>query len=523
MTRVSSVFTACFRSSFVLWIAVQLLTSAIAASQQAAGGLKPIWNTHWHGSPQPHEIAAGIWRVDHTFQSTIRIKNVVENAGLSVTPVLFMADGTEYDLQKLQLDPGGVALVSVNDALDSAPAPIRSHASEFGSFSLRYSWYWAGAILGQVENLDVRRSLVYVHSFVPVSTTPQIPQFQQVEGMWWKRDAGVGGFLALTNVSGSPLQAKISVDDALVQTAKRRTVSLAAHTTQMLNLADFLAGLPGGATEGGVHVLYSGASDALIVVGGLENVKEGYSAKLPLSLPRPLSSTGSPMTASAGATTETVDSMSMGPASSSQPFGPAASTVAGVGIMVGTPDPMMMFPAGTQFIPYATVHNTTNKSLTLSPTVYYMQAGTAKSEALSALTLTAGETRQLPLGQMVSGAGLGGFSGEINLTFSFNGNYGDLMLALGSVDQTGNYVFEVELAAPASSTSKGLSYWNAADGTDTMFSVWNHGSEDEDLVLTLFYKGGSYRYPVHLAAKASTMFNISEITQAHKPDARMAP
>lgn len=519
MTRIPVAFDAFFRSSFVLWVAMQLLAPTITAGQEAESGLKPIWDTHWHGSAAPHEIVSGIWRVDHTFQSTIRIKNVVENASLSVTPVLFMADGTEYDLPKLQLDPGGVAMVNVNDALDSAPAPIRSHASEFGSVSLRYTWYWAAAIVGQIENLDVRRSLVYVHPFGSISTKPQEPQQQQIEGMWWKRDAGVGGFVALTNVSSSVVQAKISVDDAPGQSVSRRAVSLAAHTTQMINLPDFFAALPNGTTEGGVHIVYTGTSDGLVVVGGLENVGEGYSARLPLTMAHPQSVPQTPASVNPGSPPKVVGSMSMAQPGPKQSSTSTLVTVAGVGIMVGAPDPMMMFPATTRFAPYATVHNTTNQNLKLSPTVYYMDGGAAKDAPLSPVVLGPHETRQLPLQQMLLAAGLGNFSGEINAAFSFTGDYGDLLLAQGSVDQTGNYVFEVAPAALASSTSKSLSYWNAADGTDTMFSIWNHGNADEDLVITLFYKGGSYKYPVHLGAKASAMFNISEIIQAHKLDA----
>src|SRR5216684_2521379 len=60
-------------------------------------------------SPQANKtytMYSGLWRTDGAFVSTAHIKNVLITAPLAVTPILYMADGTEYDLPALQLDPG---------------------------------------------------------------------------------------------------------------------------------------------------------------------------------------------------------------------------------------------------------------------------------------------------------------------------------------------------------------------------------------------------------------------------------
>ena len=42
-----------------------------------------------------------------------------------------------------------------------------------------------------------------------------------------------------------------------------------------------------------------------------------------------------------------------------------------------------------------------------------------------------------------------------------------------------------------------------------MFTVWNDGHSAEDLLLTLFFDGGTYKLPIHLQAKASAMLSMA--------------
>ena len=62
------------------------------------------------------------------------------------------------------------------------------------------------------------------------------------------------------------------------------------------------------------------------------------------------------------------------------------------------------------------------------------------------------------------------------------------------------------------------SYWSTANGDDTMVTLWNPADEAQNLVFTLFFAGGSYRYPVPLGPRATRTFNVSEIIQSQIPD-----
>ena len=134
--------------------------------------------------------------------------------------------------------------------------------------------------------------------------------------------------------------------------------------------------------------------------------------------------------------------------------------------------------------------------------------------------LKAGQTTQLDLPSAMAKAGLTNFDGMVNLTFNYSGAPGDVLIATGSTDQSSNYVFEVVPEGVGSSGGKEISYWKLGDGYDTMITLWNPGAEAEDLVLTLYYAEGSgtYLYPVHLEANASTMVSVMELMADQKPD-----
>jgi hypothetical protein len=71
---------------------------------------------------------------------------------------------------------------------------------------------------------------------------------------------------------------------------------------------------------------------------------------------------------------------------------------------------------------------------------------------------------------------------------------------------------------PVTSASKNLSYWSIGDGDDTMVTLWNPADEAQELMFTLFFSGGHYRFPIHLGPRATYAFNVSEIIHNQIPD-----
>jgi hypothetical protein len=139
--------------------------------------------------------------------------------------------------------------------------------------------------------------------------------------------------------------------------------------------------------------------------------------------------------------------------------------------------------------------------------------------ALPAGALAPFETRYLT-SELLQAAGLRDFSGMINLSVSFEGRGDDLVMATGSTEQSGTYVFVVEPQGLGRSFSKEGHYWKFADGFDTMFTLWNPTDKQQDFLVTFFFgsDGGQYKLPVTLGRNASTTIDVSKLIAAQQPD-----
>ncbi len=215
-----------------------------------------------------YTMYSGLWRTDGGFVSTIRVKNVLLVAPLDVTPVLFMADGTPYMLPSVHLAVSGVATININDALASAPPIIASHISQFGSAALIHSYSSPGHVSASTAVIDASRSLSYTFPFAePMGD----PMQQTLEGLWWKHDPGVSGWIALSNVSDAEAQATVQLAGPGNDTQSPRTLDLPAHTTQMLPVEDFASNpSPLSRQAGGIRVQCTGQPGSLLITGGLE-------------------------------------------------------------------------------------------------------------------------------------------------------------------------------------------------------------------------------------------------------------
>jgi Bacterial Ig-like domain (group 2) len=444
-----------------------------------------------------HMLYSGFWRTDASFVSTIRVKNVLVVAPVDVTPVLFMADGTSYMLSSVHIPVSGVATINLNDALAAASSSIASHISQFGSAALIYSYPSPGHVTAQMAAIDASRSLSYTYPFVEPMNMPGHDSKQVFEGLWWKHDSGVTGFVTLSNTTDQQ-QAAVLTPVHPGNNSNPQQVTLAPHSTQMLKLEEIATEVSDPDNRaGGIRVEYEGSQGTILVTGALVNESEGYSANMPFWFHDMSSSS------------------------------PTQITYASAGLMLGKPDPMMMpgFPKDTAFSAYLSLRNTTDRPLDIALQLNYMSGmgmeGSAPvNRSLPAQHLAPFEAKQVNLQGAFTAARLKNVNGSINLSTSFTGNAGDLVLATGSIDQTGSYVFEVEPESVGSFRSKNANYWGVANGNDTMLSLWNPTGASQDILVTFYYGNGSgkYKLPLHLGPQTSTMIDMAMLIAENEPD-----
>jgi hypothetical protein len=439
-------------------------------------------------------MVGGFWMIDAYRKASISLKNGLETSSIAVRPALYLSNGMRYELDSLTVSPAGISVISINDSLAKlgiAPWGILS-----GYVEMEYSWAW-DPLCVTVTTIDATHSTIFTSGLQPsavatASLSLEAPRvvngLNTVDGVWWKATGNVTGFVALSNASVKAVDAKITVVSDSNSPVGDVDVHLSPHGTKVVDLKE-LVPLPKGAT-GGLRIEYAGASNAVLITGGLEDDSSGYSANIPLR------------------------SFAM-PAQSQ----PVDETYTELGLMTGAADPMLLFPVGTTFTPYSILRNVGDSLVTVTPTFYWMIDGAPRSAHLPSFKLASLSSLSLDLPSLLLSAGLGTFQGSVNLALKAQGPPGSLLLAGGSVDQNNNYVFQVFPRGVQESVAKSISYWSTGNGDDTMVTVWNPADEPQNYTFTLLFDGGHYRVPLHLEARASRMFNISDIIHGQIPDA----
>ena len=136
-----------FRTIAVVLVGTLCLSLAAAAELVRAGSQSK--------QPVAQRADGGFWRTDQGFKSELVLTNVVKTESVVVTPVLYLALGTRYQLAPVTLPPLGVARVSINDALADGSC---GSSIAFGRFGERLDRiYWPVAICDGVCKRSRRR------------------------------------------------------------------------------------------------------------------------------------------------------------------------------------------------------------------------------------------------------------------------------------------------------------------------------------------------------------------------------
>jgi len=474
------------------FLALLLLIHALSAVAQTPSSGSKIISLPVMSPNTPQGTEGGFWKVDGSFEPILRLKNDLLKQSLSVTPILYFADGTPYPLSPVLLDPAGVAQVNIRMALQSVPPNIQSHLSNYGMAGISYQWSWP-AVIATIQNIDEVASLTTNSSFHSdvrmVHATPEVSHAQVIRGQWWLPTANADGFVALENTSLTPKQASVQFLGHTGSSLATQQVALASHSTALIKLSTALGNAHGTETFGGVEIDYTGPDQGVLAYAGIEDNTVGYSAS-PLLIESHL-----------------------------DPSRPVHQvTLSAPGLKLGTAAPGMLFPAESYFKPYAYLHNVSANPLQVTLSLVSPGSGGApQTYALGQVSLQAGQTSTFDFESQFSSANpLPDGSGH--LTASFQGRDGDLQISAGSVDQTQSYVFEVNPSQQADTASRTLCFWSIEADNDSTITVWNYKATAQDLVLTLYYFHGQYAIPIHLGPLETYNLDMRSLVNSRAPD-----
>jgi hypothetical protein len=442
--------------------------------------------------PMQRSMVGGLWMTDARFKSSIYLRNGVETDPITVTPILHLSNGSKYILPDVTVEAAGVAIIDINNGLSKQG--ISTWATLSGYVELQYMWAW-DPFCATVRNVDTAHSMIFTYGLRPTAPAPILLQTQHpnppapaqtIEGMWWKQESNVTGFVSVANLSAQPAQTTIQVTDDQGKPIAQHNLTVSPHGMKLVTLGELQTV---SSSQGGIRVTSTQPLDQIIVNGGLEDQAVGYSAIVPFSNEFAVSSTPVPM------------------------------SIAELGLMTGAADSMMFLPGGTTFTPYSVLRNVSDTPVSLTPTLWWMEAGASTSAQLPKISLAPGQSQSLDLVSLLSTFGPKNFNGSFNLVFDGGMKSGALLMSSGSVDQTNTYVFEAVPRGVNESGSKSLQYWSTGNGDDTMVTIWNPADEAQDFTYTLYFSGGHYALPLHLGPRVTRSFNLSEIIQSQMPDA----
>ena len=259
----------------------------------------------------------------------------------------------------------------------------------------------------------------------------------------------------------------------------------------LLALEDLLPGVTTIDATGSVTITYNGVANSLVAYEGIEDRKAGYSASPRL--------------------------MELNPGPDAAPQQGTQVTLAAPGVMIGAPDPAMLFPQQTSFQPYAYRYNLSNQSIAVDISIKPFSG--AAGSRLGTFTLAPGQTASAAFGAMLQRSTIPLTGEYADLIFSYQGHISDIDVETGSTDQSRNYVFEVFAMPEVPTISKTICYWTVSDGNDSMISVWNYSDHPADELLTLFFARGKYELLIHLAPGETRVVSVHSLQQSQAPDA----
>jgi hypothetical protein len=262
-----------FRPALVSVGLAMLCAASFAQQPKVLAPHKPI-EPRAYPRQQPSQqvvrrsMVGGFWMIDPNRKATINITNGLAELPLTVTPILFLSNGNRYTLDPVTLEAAGTAVISINTALDKLG--IASYALLSGYVEVEYDWAWDPLCLS-VTSVDALHSVIFTNGFQPsLLTNPpvrmskkQLDGMNTTEGLWWKEEAGVTGYVALSNISKEPIDAKVQTTDAKNKPLGTQTVQLSPNSTQIVQLADIQRLAVG--SVGGLKIMYSGRGDGLIM------------------------------------------------------------------------------------------------------------------------------------------------------------------------------------------------------------------------------------------------------------------
>jgi hypothetical protein len=154
--------------------------------------------------------------------------------------------------------------------------------------------------------------------------------------------------------------------------------------------------------------------------------------------------------------------------------------------------------------------------------VDYTAKGIPQHVHIDQVMLKPGEVRSMDLAERLSGIGSNGPIDDAGVDISYNGAPGSVLAKLTSVDQSGDYSFDMPIKDPLSGAPyrvSGSYPWRLDSGYTTVLHLKNTLAKDVYAGVQFRFNGGQYTPArVHLAPFQTVALDLAEIRSRQKVD-----
>jgi len=435
----------------------------------------------------PQTLWGVYWTVQPGFTSTLEMKNNRIGEAVVVRVSLYFASGEKCPLAPVVLGPRQVAVIDLNQVIETLPQPVAARASKEGTMEVAFDAENAAAVMGSVSVRNPERGIAWNFFLWPTGYWPQ-PSPTPLQSVFWFPNSQTDGFVAIQNVSEgvTTVTPRFHVAGAAYEGTPVAFLAGQGHKLELRRELQRL-GL-NQVTAGGIEVVYQGAPGAVLAHGVLFD-SHGFSAEM--------------------------DFMPHETWEEKTDFFYRAPRVA-----FGRVDPALGLPPQTVFKPTLALHNFNvhplNVNLAFGPS-----GGATPQPTAVPLTLAAGETREVDLYTVLQNSGAAG--PWANLELSYSDWHTNLGMMLVSVSGNGEHSVRSVLNWVEAATREGW-YWQADANTNTLLGIQNSDTEAATVRVALdYYAEGtrhSYELPdLSIVARGSALVNIGEIVASGTPDA----
>ena len=216
--------------------------------------------------------------------------------------------------------------------------------------------------------------------------------------------------------------------------------------------------------------------------------------------------------------------------------------LSGAHFRVGKPDPSEGFPEGTQFRSPLLLANVGATPITAHVSADLTVRARDKDEekksqtntktqsddsvnfttvALKDVMITPGDVQLVELSEAINGNDISGPIDEAGVDVDYDGPAGSLIGQLTSVDQTGDYAFEVPVKDPhaMNETLSGVYPWTVEGGSDTTLHLKNTTNQPVTALVLITYPGGTYQPSAkRLEPYQTVAIDVQQLKDSQKPD-----